>query len=139
MAVRLPLATLLVMKYGILGFIVSSLTNGLASAVYAVHMLSSKLSLRVNVKENVKPLMPPTISSVLAYTSMVTTNLFWVQAILGPIIYLTILGLTFPMFVAKRYITELRSFTSDLKIAGPLLSRLLKIELKMAEKVQDSG
>jgi len=139
MAVRLPLATLLMMKYGILGFIVSSLMSSLASVVYAVHMLSSKLSLRVNVKENVKPLIPPTISSVLAYTSMMTTNLFWVQAILGPIIYLTLLGLTFPIFVAKRYTTELRSFTSDLKIAGPLLSRLLKIELKMAEIVQGSG
>ena len=44
------------------------------------------------------------------------------------------------MFVAKQYITELKSFTSDLlKIAGPLLSRLLKIELKMAETVQGSG
>ena len=127
------------MKYGILGFIVSSLMSGLASAVYAVHMLSSKLLLRVNVKENIKPLIPPTISSVLAYTSMMMTNLFWIQAILGPIIYLTLLGLTFPIFVAKQYITELRSFTSDLKIAGPLLSRLLKIELKMAKIVQGSG
>jgi len=43
------------------------------------------------------------------------------------------------MFVAKQYITGLRSFTSDLKIAGPLLSRLLEIELKMAEIVQGSG
>jgi len=68
--------------------IVSSLMGGLASAVYAVHMLSPKLSLRVNVKEIVKPLIPPTISSVLAYTSMMM-NLFWVQAILGPVISLT--------------------------------------------------
>lgn len=132
-AVTIPLATILVMKYGVLGLIISSFLSTLASTTYALHVLSSKFSVRLDIPRNLKAAMPSVLAFAAFHTVMMLLDSFWVETTLGAIVYVGVLGLTLPLFVARRHLEYLREVSSGLRLVGGFISKILAVELRIAD------
>jgi O-antigen/teichoic acid export membrane protein len=111
-AIGFSMGTILILKFGVLGLIVTSLTAGLPSLLLSLLWLKRHYNLTVDWSSSAKILLSSVIAGASTY-AIITQNSFasWVQLILGLVVFTVILV---PVMILTKGI--LRSDINNLKL-----------------------
>jgi O-antigen/teichoic acid export membrane protein len=133
-AIGFSMGTILILKFGVLGLIVTSLTAGLPSLLLSLLWLKRHYNLTVDWSSSAKILLSSVIAGASSY-AIITQNSFasWVQLILGLVVFTVILV---PVMILTKGI--LRSDINNLKLMLSglgLLSSIIGKMLAFIEKI----
>jgi len=131
--IGVPLATVMVMNYGIIGLIISSLISNTTAIIYALYLANRKFSIRLNISDSAKALLAPISATIptLIIINGLSTNYYTIC--IAIIAYITLLALTIPLFIHRDYLYDLKELTSELRVIGSILSKILTLELRVAK------
>ncbi|RLE86986.1 MAG: hypothetical protein DRN04_18765, partial [Thermoprotei archaeon] len=125
--------TVMVINYGIIGLIISSLISNTTATIYALYLANKKFSIRPNISDNAKALLAPISATIptLIIINGLGTNYHTIC--IAVIMYIALLALTIPLFIHKDHLYDLKELTSELRVIGSILSKILTLELRVAE------
>ena len=132
--VGVPLAFLLIPKFGILGVIVGLILAGIPSLFWGLYYIWKHYKVKVDFKSSTKIFMTSAIAAITTYLSLnLLATAEWIRLVIGGIIFLGIFLFAAPMIgaVTQTDIKNLKTMFSGLGI----ISKLLNIPFVMLEKI----
>jgi O-antigen/teichoic acid export membrane protein len=132
--ISLPMGTILILQYGVIGLLITALIGGLPSLFGSLYYIKNNYGLTVDWGSSAKIMLSSIITAIITYV-IVSQMTFasWINLLLGIIIFILILV---PTMIVTRSIT--RSDLSNLRLmAGGLggLSGLINKVLNLIEKM----
>lgn len=129
-----PLGYFSIMRYGVLGLIVTTLVANIPSLIMGLRFANRTFGVSVDWRSSAKILLSSAIAGSITY-SVISQLTFanWVKLILGVVIFMLILipASIFTRAINQSDINNLRSMTSGLGIVG----KLVVIFLTIVEKI----
>ena len=133
-AIGIPTGYALIMTFGVLGLIATSLTASIPTLIIGLRFMNKQYGVAVDWKSSTKILLSSAITATITYFAVsVLPFASWIRLIIGVVIFLIIL---IPAMLTTRAVTHadidnLRSMTSNL---GPV-STIVNFILKILEKL----
>ena len=134
-AIGLPLGYILILHFGILGLIVTSLITGVPSTVISLYWIRKHYELTVNWRSSAKILLSSSVAAVLTYVLVFELGFSsLIRLILGVIFFafVFIIATLLTRIIDKSDIENLRGMVGGLGIVGKIFSRVLNIYEKIA-------
>lgn len=133
-AIGFPMGYLLIMQFGVLGLIVTSLTSGLPSLIMSIIWIKKHYNLTVDWTSSARILTSSAIAAVLTY--LVVTYISyasWMRLTIGVVIYVVILlsAILLTRAISKTDVASLRAMTIGLGPITKILSYILDIIEKL--------
>jgi O-antigen/teichoic acid export membrane protein len=133
-AIAFPVGYLLIMQYGVLGLIITSLTVGIPSLIISLFWINKHYGLTVDWKSSAKILVSSLTTAALTY-ALVTMLPFssWICLIIG-LVFFTIVFAAATLLtrtINKADIENLRGMTSELGPVGKTVNRILNLMEKI--------
>lgn len=125
-----PLGYILIMNFGVLGLITSTLVNPISGIIMGLLFIRKQYSVTVDWKSSAKILISSAITAILTYFIVTSLALpSWIRLIIGVIIFLPtfaiLILLTKTLNIAD--LNNLRQMTSGLGPVGKIITLLLNI------------
>ena len=136
-AIGFPMGYLLIMNFGVLGLIVSSLIMGIPSMVLSLRFIKKRYGVSIDWDSSVRILASSALAATITYFIVSQLALAsWLRLVIGVAIFLLVL---FPTMLLTRTINrqDIVNIRSMLSSLGPLSSLINKI-LILLEKTMDA-
>jgi stage V sporulation protein B len=135
-AIGFPLGSFLILQFGVLGLIVSSLTIGLPSLFISLYWIKKHYSISIDWRSSAKIVLSSAIAATVTYLA-ISQPFFasWIRLLLGIIIFVFVLipSLLLTKAVTREDIVNLKLITGKLG----LLSRVINKILGFFEKIMN--
>jgi stage V sporulation protein B len=125
-----PLGYALIMNFGVLGLIVTSLTAGIPSLIIGLRFIRKNYGVTVDWSSSAKILVSSAIAASVTYTAISQLSLSsWIELLLGVLIFLIVVvpSILLTKSINPDDIKNLRGMTSGLGVVGRLLNKVLNI------------
>ena len=137
-AIGIPLGYILIMQYGVLGLIVTSLVPGVPTTIISLFWIKKHYQLTVEWRSSAKILLSSTLAAALTYfliSELSFSSL--VRLIIGFIFFVFIFAVAtlLTKTINKLDIENLRGMVSGLGIIGSLISPILNIIEKLMRTI----
>jgi O-antigen/teichoic acid export membrane protein len=129
-AIGLPMGLILILQFGVIGLIITTLTAGLPRLFILLWWVKKQFSVTLDWRSSAKILLSAAIAAALTYTIITQLDLFsWIRLSLGVTIF--ILTLTPVILVTKTItkadISNLRLIVGELGILSKLINKVLNV------------
>jgi O-antigen/teichoic acid export membrane protein len=138
-AIGFPMGYILILHFGVLGLIVTSLVDGIPTTIIMLYWIRKHYGLTVDWRSSAKILLSSAIAAALTYVLISELGFSsWIRLIIGVVFF------TF-VFVAAALLTQtinkidienLRGMVSELGIIGKIFNRILNIIEKLMKTVK---
>lgn len=135
-AIGFPMASILVLSFGVLGLIVTSLTAAIPSLVIGILLIRRRYGVTLDWKSSVRILVASMVAAGVTYAVIYQLSFAgWIRLVLGVVLFVAVLvpAVLLTRAVSRSDLSNLRELTSGL---GPA-SRLLSIILNILEKIMN--
>jgi O-antigen/teichoic acid export membrane protein len=133
-AIGFPMGYMLIMNFGVLGLIITSLTSGLPSLFISVGWIKRHYGVTVDWASSGKICLSSAITAVLTYVIILQLhNASWIRLVVGVVVFMVIL---FPTLLLTRSVNRVDICNAREMISafGPL-GRVLNVVLSFVQKV----
>jgi O-antigen/teichoic acid export membrane protein len=135
-AIGFPIGYILIMQFGVLGLIATSLVTGIPSTVITLYWIRKHYELTVDWRSSAKILLSSTIAAALTYVLILELGFSsWIRLIIGIVFFafVFVAATLLTQTINKSDIENLRGMVSDLGIIGKIFNRVLNIIEKLME------
>ncbi|MBE3115941.1 oligosaccharide flippase family protein [Candidatus Bathyarchaeota archaeon] len=129
-AIGFPMGYILIMQFGAIGLIVSSLISGLPSFFISLAWVKKHYKVTVDWRSSAKILLSSGLASALTYLFIEQLSFAsWVELILGVGVFILVFGSAslLTRAIDRSDIYSLQTMTSGLGLIGKILNRLLNV------------
>jgi hypothetical protein len=129
-SIGFPLSYVLIMNFGVLGLIATSLVAGIPSLIINLWCLHRDFDVSIDWVSSAKILFSSTITAVLTYFIVQQISFAdWIKLVLGALVFLIILipAMLLTRTVTHGDISNLQGMISGLGTLGGILNKLLNI------------
>jgi stage V sporulation protein B len=133
-SIGFPMGYIMIMNFGVLGLIATSLTAGLPSLFISLRWLKTNYDVTVDWRSSAKILLSSTIAGTLTYLIITQLPLAsWIRLLIGVAIFLLIfiLAALFTRTITRSEINNLRNMTTGFGILTGILDKLLNLLNKL--------
>lgn len=135
--IGIPVGTVLVLNFGVVGLIVTSLIEALPSHAISLYWIRKKYGVSVDWGSSAKIVLSSAVAGVLTYgvISAVSFN-NWLELLLGVTVFLptVVLGLLLTRVITLTDINNLRTVVGGLGLLGRLVDKILTLVEKVMPK-----
>ena len=129
-AIGFPMGSVLILQFGVLGLIITTLTAGLPSLFVSLFWITKHYGLTVDWGSSARILLSSAISGALTF--LVISQLgfaSWIRLIVGVFIFVVVLvpAMLFSRAITKSDVGNLRSMIGGLGALGGLIGRILNL------------
>ena len=133
-AIGLPMGSVLILQYGVIGLIITTLTAGLPSFFLSLHWIKKHYSVTVDWQSSAKIILSSIITATLTY-AIISQLAFasWIRLLLGVLIFVFILipTMLFTRAITRSDISNLRVMIGGLGAIGGLINKVLNFIEKL--------
>ncbi len=134
-----PMGYILIMKFGVLGLIVTTLVDGIPSTVISLYWIRKHYELNVDWHSSAKIVLSSTIAAASTYILISELSFAnWIRLIVGIIFFafVFVAAALLTQTINKADIENLRGMVSDLGIIGEMFNSILNIYQKLMEHLR---
>jgi O-antigen/teichoic acid export membrane protein len=127
-SIGIPVGSVLVLQFGVIGLIVTSLIEGVPSLVISLYWIRKHYGVTVNWLSSAKIILSSAVSSVLTYVVLsVVSFSSWLELLIGVLIFVLCLvpSLLLTRSITRTDIENVRLIVNGLGVIGRLISRFL--------------
>jgi O-antigen/teichoic acid export membrane protein len=127
-SIGIPVGSVLVLQFGVIGLIVTSLIEGVPSLVISLYWIRKHYGVTVNWLSSAKIILSSAVSSVLTYVVLsVVSFSSWIELLIGVLIFVLCLvpSLLLTRSITRTDIDNVRLIVNGLGVIGRLISRFL--------------
>jgi O-antigen/teichoic acid export membrane protein len=138
-AIGFPMGYILILHFGVLGLIVTSLVSGIPTTIIALYWIRKHYGLTVDWRSSAKILLSSAIAAALTYVLISELGFSsWIRLILGVIFFtfVFVAATLLTQTINKYDIENLRGMVSDLGIIGKIFHRVLNIIEKLMKTLK---
>ena len=133
-AIGFPMGLVLILQFGVIGLIITSLTAGLPSLFISLFWIKKHYSVTVDWGSSARVLLSSTISGALTYAVISQLEFAsWIRLLLGVAIFVLVLvpALLFTRSITKSDVRNLRFMVGGLGILSGLINKVLSLLEKL--------
>ena len=133
-AIGFPMGYLLIMRFGVVGLIVSSLTASIPSLILGLGFIKKHYDVTVDWRSSAKILFSSATAAALTYAVVAQLGFAsWIRLVIGVVFFLAVFAAAalLTRTIDKSDINNLRAMTSSLGLVGKLLNSLLSLIEKL--------
>jgi O-antigen/teichoic acid export membrane protein len=127
MVMGLPVTWILLVHYGMLGAVISSLINSVLGSVVSLITVKRMYGINVEALHVVKYWMPSLIAGVPTYLVICMIENIWLALGIGLTMYLALLTTLIAMMMSAEDLIDLADISRGIRYVGPLINRALNI------------
>ncbi len=138
-AIGLPLGYLLIMQFGVLGLIITSLVTGIPSTIIPLYWIKKHYNLTINWPSSAKILLSSSVAAASTYGLILILDFSsLVRLIIGVIFFafVFVAAILMTQTINKSDIENLRSMASGLGKIGKIFTRILNIYEKLTQTLK---
>jgi O-antigen/teichoic acid export membrane protein len=138
-AIGFPMGYILIMKFGVLGLIVTSLVTGIPSTVIQLYWIRKHYELTVDWRSSAKILLSSAIAAALTYILISELSFSsWIRLIIGAVFFAVVFAAAtlLTQTIDKSDIENLRGMVSELGIIGKIFNYILNIIEKIMKTLK---
>ena len=133
-AIGFPMGYLLIMNFGVIGLLVTSLTYSIPSLIIGLLFIKKNYGVSVDWGSSAKIILSSEIAAALTYTLIAQLSFAsWIRLLIGVVIFLVVfvVAVLLTRTVDKLDIDNFRDMTSSLGLVGKLVNILLTLMEKL--------
>ncbi len=126
--VGIPIGTVLVLNFGVLGLIVTSLIEGLPSLVISLYWIRKHYGVSVDWRASAKIILASAVAATLTYSTISAVSFSsWIELILGAAVFLLTIfaGLLLTRSITRSDINNVKTIANGLGSLGRLINDFL--------------
>ena len=138
-AIGLPLGYLLIMQFGVLGLIITSLITGIPSTIIPLYWIKKHYNLTINWPSSAKILLSSSVAAASTYGLILILDFSsLIRLIIGVVFFafVFVAATLLTQTINKSDIENLRSMASGLGKIGKIFTRILNIYEKLAQTLK---
>jgi stage V sporulation protein B len=138
-AIGFPMGYLLIMHFGIVGLLATSLTCGIPSLIIGLGFIKKNYGVTVDWQSSAKIITSSAIAAALTYTLIAQLNFAsWIRLLIGVVIFLVIFvtAILLTRTIDKSDINNFRVVTSSLGPIGKIVNKLLNYIEKIVTAIK---
>ena len=138
-AIGFPMGYILILQFGVLGLIVTSLVTGIPSTVISLYWIRKHYGLTVDWRSSAKILLSSAIAAALTYVLISELGFSsWIRLIIGVVFFafVFVAAALLTQTINKYDIENLRGMVSGLGIIGKIFNRVLNIIEKLMKTLK---
>ena len=138
-AIGLPLGYILIMHYGVLGLIITSIVTGIITTIIPLYWVRKNYGLTVDWSSSAKILLSSSVTALLTYILVLELGFSsLIRLILGLVFFAVVFvaAILLTKTLNESDIENLCRMTGGLGIVGKILGRLLNIYQKLMETLR---
>ena len=135
-AIGLPLGYILIMQFGVLGLIVTSLVTGIVTTIVPVVWVRKNYGLTVDLGSSVRIVFSSSIAAIVTYLFVSELGFSSIiRLVVGVVLFACVLvsATLLTKTITKSDVENLKAMSSGLGIVGRIFSRLLNIYQKLMQ------
>ena len=138
-AIGFPMGAILILRFGVLGLIVSTLTAGLPSIFLSLRWIKRHYDVSVDWSSSARILLSSAVAAVVTF--LVNSQLgfaSWIRLIVGVVVFVLVVAVAAVLTRAinQSDIGSLRDMTSSLGFVGRLLNKFLGFMVKLMKTLK---
>ena len=126
--VGIPIGTVLVLNFGVLGLIVTSLIEGLPSLVISLYWIRKRYGVTVDWRASAKILLVSAIAAALTYATISAVSFSsWIELLLGAVVFFVTVsaGLLLTRSITRSDINNVKTIANGLGSLGSFINKFL--------------
>jgi O-antigen/teichoic acid export membrane protein len=138
-AIGFPMGYILIMQFGVLGLIVTSLVTGIPTTIIMLYWIKKHYELTIDWRSSAKILLSSTIAAASTYILISELGFSsWIRLIIGVVFFtfVFVAAALLTQTINKSDIENLRGMASGLGTIGKIINRLLNIIEKLMETLK---
>jgi O-antigen/teichoic acid export membrane protein len=138
-AIGIPLGYVLILHFGVLGLIVTSIIPGVPTTIIQLYWIKKHYDLTVDWRSSTKILLSSAIAAALTYVLILELGFsILIRLIIGAVFFVFVFGAAalLTQTIDKSDIENLHGMTTGLGIIGKILNRVLNIIEKLMETIK---
>ncbi|NLF88938.1 oligosaccharide flippase family protein [Candidatus Bathyarchaeota archaeon] len=135
--IGIPLGTVLVLNFGVIGLIVTSLVEALPSHAISLYWIRKKYGVTVDWGSSAKIVLSSAVAALVTYGAISAVSFNnWLELLLGAVVFLptVVLGLLLTRVITSTDISNLRTVVGGLGLLGRLVDKILTLVEKVMPK-----
>ena len=133
-SIGFPMGSILILQFGVIGLIITSLTAGLPSLFISLYWIKKRYSVTVDWRSSAKIISSSALTATLTYAIIAQLSFAsWIRLLLGVLIFVLILipTMLFTRSITKSDVSNLRSMAGGLGVLSGVISKVLNILEKL--------
>ena len=138
-AIGIPLGYILILQFGVLGLIVTTLIPQIPNAIISLYWIKKHYELTVDWRSSTKILLSSALAAALTYLLILELGFSsFIRLIIGAVFFIFVFGAAtlLTQTIDKSDIENLHSMTSGIGIIGKIINRILNIIEKLMETIK---
>ena len=133
-AIGFPMGSILILQFGVIGLIITTLTVGLPSLFVSLRWIKKHYSVTVDWRSSAKIFLSSSITAALTYAIIAQLSFVsWIRLLLGVLVFILVLipALLFTRAITKSDISNMRAMISGLGVLSGVINKVLNFIEKL--------
>ncbi|ADN49862.1 oligosaccharide flippase family protein [Vulcanisaeta distributa] len=129
--IGLPITWALLVRWSMLGAVIASIINGAIGTAITYGIVKARHNLTVNIPKTIYYMLPGILSYIATYLILTRIKGLYIQLLIGLPLYVILMGILIALITDVEDLKYLSNAVRNIKYVGPLISRLVSIEIDL--------